>query len=74
MKLPYKIVSRHAEDIEQIWADAQKANRILNWQAKETIENTLLSAWNWEKRLREIQVEKVFYFSITKSRLTLFSY
>jgi len=54
LKLPYKIVARRAGDIEQIWADAQKANTVLGWEAKETVEDTLLSAWNWEKRLRKI--------------------
>ena len=52
--MPYKIVARRVGDIEQIWADAQKANTVLGWEAKETIEDTLLSAWNWEKRLRKI--------------------
>ena len=54
LKLPYKIVARRAGDIEQIFADAQKANTVLGWEAKETIEDTLLSAWNWEKRIRGI--------------------
>ncbi len=52
--LPYKIVGRRAGDIEQIWADPLKANTVLGWRAQETIEDTLRSAWNWEKRLRGI--------------------
>jgi UDP-glucose 4-epimerase len=52
VRLPYKIVGRRAGDIEQVWANPQKANRILGWQARETIEDTLRSAWNWEKRIR----------------------
>jgi len=53
--LPYKIVARRAGDIEQIWADPRRANTVLGWQAQETIEDTLRSAWNWEKRLRGIK-------------------
>ncbi len=52
VKLNYKIVSRRAGDIEKIWADTSKANNVLGWKAGETLSDTLLSAWNWEKGLR----------------------
>ncbi|MDR1680301.1 MAG: UDP-glucose 4-epimerase GalE [Prevotellaceae bacterium] len=52
--LPFKIVGRRAGDIEQVWADPRKANSALGWQATETIEDTLRSAWKWEKRIRGI--------------------
>lgn len=52
-KLNYKIVARRIGDIEKIWADPKKANEILGWTAKETVENTMLSAWNWQLKLRE---------------------
>lgn len=52
-KLNYKIVARRVGDIEKIWADPKKANEILGWTAKETVENTMLSAWNWQLKLRE---------------------
>jgi UDP-glucose 4-epimerase len=51
VKLPYKITGRRAGDIEQVWANPEKANRVLGWQARETIEDTLRSAWKWERRL-----------------------
>ncbi len=51
-KLPYKIVGRRAGDIEQVWADTTKANKYLNWKAEKTLDETILSAWNWEKKLR----------------------
>jgi UDP-glucose 4-epimerase len=50
--LPYHIVARREGDIEQVWANPQKANTVLGWVAKETIEDTLLSAWRWEQRIR----------------------
>ncbi len=53
ISLNYKIVDRREGDIEQIWAQADKANNVLGWNSKETIEDTMSSAWNWQKRLRE---------------------
>lgn len=52
-KLNYKIVGRRQGDIEKIWADPVKANTVLGWKAKENIEDTMLSAWNWQLKLRE---------------------
>jgi UDP-glucose 4-epimerase len=52
IKLPYKIVGRRAGDIEQVWANPEKAHTVLGWHAQETIEDTLRSAWEWEKRIR----------------------
>ncbi|MDR3187822.1 MAG: UDP-glucose 4-epimerase GalE [Prevotellaceae bacterium] len=51
VKLRYEIVGRRAGDIEQIWADPTYANAELGWQAKETLENTLASAWKWQQKL-----------------------
>ena len=51
--LPYEIVGRREGDIEQIWAEPHKANTVLGWTAKETIDDTLLSAWKWEQRIRQ---------------------
>lgn len=53
VELPYKIAPRREGDIEQIWADPKKANEVLGWEAHETLEDTMLSAWNWQKKLRE---------------------
>jgi UDP-glucose 4-epimerase len=52
--LPYKIVERRPGDIEKIWADTGYANRELDWKAEKSLEETLLSAWNWEKYIRHI--------------------
>ncbi|WP_407403210.1 UDP-glucose 4-epimerase GalE [Sodaliphilus sp.] len=53
VKVPHKIVGRRAGDIEKIWADPKKANEVLGWTAQETIEDTMLSAWKWQQKLRE---------------------
>lgn len=55
LKLNYKIVPRRAGDIEKIWADTTYANEELGWKAEAGLEETLLSAWNWEKRVRGIE-------------------
>lgn len=55
VKLNYKIVDRRAGDIEKIWADTTFANVELGWKAEKGLEETLLSAWNWEKRVRGIK-------------------
>lgn len=53
VKLKYRIVGRRAGDIEKVWADPRQANTELGWSAKETMEDTLRSAWNWQLKLRE---------------------
>ncbi|WP_085536693.1 UDP-glucose 4-epimerase GalE [Massilibacteroides vaginae] len=53
VKVPHKIVGRREGDIEKVWANPEHANKVLGWTAKETVEDTLVTAWNWQKRLRE---------------------
>lgn len=51
--LNYKIVGRREGDIEQIWAQPDKANKVLGWKAEATVEETMASAWKWQQRLKE---------------------
>ena len=53
VKLNYKITGRRAGDIEKVWADPRKANEELGWKAETSVEDTLLSAWKWQLKLRE---------------------
>lgn len=53
VKLNYQIVGRRAGDIEKVWANPALANNELGWKAERSIEETLLSAWNWQLKLRE---------------------
>lgn len=55
VKLNYSIVGRRAGDIEKIWAETSYANNELGWKAEKGLEETLLSAWNWEKNVRGIK-------------------
>ena len=51
LKLNYKIVGRRAGDIEAVWADPTYANEELGWKAEKTLDETLQSAWNWQRHL-----------------------
>ena len=54
-KLNYKIVNRREGDVISVYADTKKANDVLGWKAEKSIEESLLSSWNWEKKVRKIK-------------------
>lgn len=51
LKLPFSIVAAREGDVVEAYADIEKAKNILGWQAKATLEEALLSAWAWEKKI-----------------------
>ena len=54
IKLDYKIGKRREGDIDEIYADNKLAKKILNWEARKTIEEAMIDAWNWEKRISKL--------------------
>ena len=54
LKLPYKIVGRRPGDVPAVWADTALANDVLGWKAERSLDDTLRSAWAWEKHVRNI--------------------
>jgi UDP-glucose 4-epimerase len=52
-KLKYQIVDRREGDITEAYANTDKANTILGWKAKSTLEEALASAWKWEHKIRK---------------------
>ena len=54
-KLNYKIVDRRVGDVISVYADTKKANEVLGWKAENSMEESLLSSWNWEKKVRNIK-------------------
>ena len=52
VEVPYEIAPRREGDIEKVWADASLANAELGWKAGKSLEETLLSAYRWEKKYR----------------------
>lgn len=55
LKLNYKMAPRRDGDVPAVWADTARANEVLGWKAQRTLEETLASAWAWEKHVRNIQ-------------------
>lgn len=53
LKLNYRFAPRRAGDVTAIWADPTLANNELGWKAERSIEDTLASAWAWEKHLAD---------------------
>lgn len=51
-KLNYKIVDRREGDVIQAYADTKKANEVLGWKSKSTLDESLKSAWDWEQKVR----------------------
>ncbi len=52
VKLNYKVGPRREGDIEKVWADASFANNELGWKAEKSLDETIASAWNWQKSLK----------------------
>ena len=57
-KLNYQIVGRREGDIAKIWADTSYSESLLNWKTKRTLDEMLLSAWNWQLKLKELNMIK----------------
>lgn len=53
VKLNWAYAPRRAGDIEKVWANPEKANKVLGWKADTSLEDTLRSAWKWQLALRE---------------------
>lgn len=51
-QINYEITERRFGDIPAAYANPQKANKILNWHAEQTLEEMLYSAWLWESKNR----------------------
>lgn len=54
LKLNYKVAPRRPGDVVAIWADTTLANNELGWKAERSLDETLASAWSWEKHIRKI--------------------
>ena len=48
-KLNYHIGARRPGDVVAIYADASKANELLNWKPEFSIEDIMDTAWRWEQ-------------------------
>ena len=53
VKLNWEFAPRREGDIEQVWGNVDKANKVLGWKADTPTEEVLKSAWRWQQKLRE---------------------
>jgi UDP-glucose 4-epimerase len=51
VKLNYVIGARRPGDVEKVYADPSKVNKVLNWKTKYTSADALRHAWAWEKKI-----------------------
>jgi len=52
-KIDVEVVNRRAGDAEALYANSQKAQNILGWKPERTIEDSISSAYKWEKVLQK---------------------
>ncbi|MEO8471032.1 MAG: UDP-glucose 4-epimerase GalE [Chryseolinea sp.] len=55
VSLRYEIGPRRPGDVEKVYADPKKVNEKLKWKARFTVEESLLHAWQWEKKIRNLK-------------------
>lgn len=53
LKLNWQFADRRNGDVIEIYANAEKANHLLNWKSQFTVADAINDAWNWEKKLVE---------------------
>lgn len=53
--IPYVIGARRPGDVEKVYADPAKVNSMLKWKTAYTLEDSLLHAWQWEKKIRNLK-------------------
>ena len=54
VNVPYVIGARRSGDVIKVYADPAKVNNALKWKTAFTLEDSLLHAWQWEKKIRNL--------------------
>ncbi|MCI8361192.1 MAG: UDP-glucose 4-epimerase GalE [Clostridiales bacterium] len=49
VRIPYKIVDRRPGDPATVYADVDKAKRVLGWEARYTVDRMCEDSWRWQK-------------------------
>lgn len=52
VKLNYTIGPRREGDVEKIYAQSDKVNKVMKWHAEKTMADALRDAWNWQLKLK----------------------
>ena len=50
INIPYKIVERRPGDLEEVYCSPKKAKKLLNWEAKKTLEDMCRDVWNFQQK------------------------
>ncbi|MGB0274968.1 MAG: UDP-glucose 4-epimerase GalE [Flavobacteriaceae bacterium] len=53
-KLPYEIGARREGDVVAAYANTTKANTVLGWKTKRSLDEAIASAWKWEQKVRKL--------------------
>ena len=53
-KLTYEIGERREGDVIAAYADTTKANTVLGWKTKRSLDEAVASAWKWEQKVRNL--------------------
>ena len=53
IKLNYTIGKTREGDAQAIFADATKANSILQWKTEKDLKDMVIDSWRWEKGLNK---------------------
>ena len=53
-KLTYEIGKRRQGDVIAAYADTTKANTVLGWKTKRSLDEAVASAWKWEQKVRNL--------------------
>lgn len=46
--IPFDVAPRRAGDLAAFWANAEKANTKLDWQAKRNLDDMMVDTWRWQ--------------------------
>ncbi len=49
---PYSITKRREGDVTKTYASTEKANKVLGWKTKSSLDEAIESAWKWEQKVR----------------------
>ena len=58
-KVPYEVGPRRDGDVESIYSKPQKAEDLLGWKTQYGIEEMMVSAWKWQQRIVEENIQAV---------------
>lgn len=55
VKLNWTFAPRREGDIEKVWGNVDKANKVLGWKATTPLKTVLATAWKWQQKLQSQQ-------------------